>query len=313
MSQPLKISIMRNLKMIRTQLEPLEEFKPTVVLFMMDQLLLNMVFINPLLKERKKKLRVQLVELLLSLTLKKLLPRKQSSLLSLLRDNSSKKVMLMSLLPNRSTINNPKTRRTQLEPPEESKPTVALSTMDQFSADTVSIILSLKEKEKKLRVQLAVLLLSLTPRKLLQRKQFSPLLPNREDSRCRAMPMSLPPNRNIINKQKTIRTESELPDESKLTEVLFTMDQFSRNTVFIILSLKERKRKLRVQLVELLLSLTLKKLLPRKQSSPLSPLRDNSSKKATPMSLLPNKYIINKLKTKRTQSEPPEESKPTAA
>jgi len=220
--------------------------------------------------------------------------------------------MLMSLLPNRNTINKPKTRRTQSEPPEESKPTVALSTMDQFSADTVSIILSLKEKEKKLRVQLAVLLLSLTPRKLLQRKQFSLLLPNREDSRCRAMLMSLPLNRNIINKQKTIRTESELPDESKLTEVLFTMDQFSQDTVFIILSLKERKRKLRVQLVELLLSLILKKLLPRKQSSLLSLHRDNSSKKVMLMSLLPNRNTINKPKTRRTQSEPPEESKPTA-
>ena len=127
------------------------------------------------------------------------------------------------------------------------------------------------------------------------------------------MPMSLPPNRNIINKLKTKRTQSELPDESKLTEVLFMMDQFSRDTVFIILSLKVRKKKLRVQLAVLLLSLTLKKLLPRKQSSPLSPLRDNSSKKATPMSLLPNRNIINKLKTKRTQSEPLEESKPTVA
>ena len=171
MSLPLKISIMRNLKMIRTQLEPPEESKPTVVLFMMDQLLLSMVFINPLLKERKKKLRVQLVELLLSLTLKKLLQRKQSSLLSPLRDNSSKKVMLMSLLPNRNIINKLKTKRTQSEPLEESKPTVASSTIHQFSADTVSITPFPKVKEKQ-KPKKTLLLNTLLPNPTNKRKNL---------------------------------------------------------------------------------------------------------------------------------------------
>jgi len=51
--------------------------------------------------------------------------------------------------------------------------------------------------------------------------------------------------RNIINKLKTRRTLSELPDGFKNLEVLFTTHQLLRNTVSTVLP-KKKKRKLKV-------------------------------------------------------------------
>ena len=128
------------------------------------------------------------------------------------------------------------------------------------------------------------------------------------------MPMSLPLNRNIINKPKTKRTQSEPPEESWPTAVLYTIHQFTRDTLVTNnLSLKVRKKeKKKLRLFHsLLLNHTNKRKNLLREFSLLLLNKEDLNSKAMQMSLQLNRNIIKQLKTKRTQLEPIDESKLT--
>jgi len=236
MSRRLLISIKKPKRRPTTKippLKPVDKFKSKMNSLMVTKPVSLLLFRrNQLLLQLRKTIKLFHIPHL-NHTNKRKNPWKQFSEQLVNKEFGKPPAMLTLLLLKLNIINKLKTRRTQLESPEEFKLTEDSFTTHQLLPSTVfSKDLLPKKKKKKLVKLLTIPHLNLTIKRKNPWKKFLKLSASKEFGKLLAMPTLLLLKLNITNNLRMRRTQSESLEESKLMVVSFTTHQLLPSTVF---------------------------------------------------------------------------------